>query len=393
MIARGSELGSGLDPAYGDVRPPAPSWKTWAVGGLLAALVHIGAAVPFLAPPPQPIDTAGGDSDPGIPVRLAPLVAPPEAVEPPPEPEIVEEEVIEERAEDSPPPAAPVAPRETPDLPDIRPKAIPDLWSGAGAGGLPLEDYLALEDWLAESRQRILAGLVYPVEARKAALAGRALLVIVADRDGRIVDWGFTTPTGEPILDQAVTRAIRRTRRLPRIPEETPYEVLSFNLTVRFELVFAGRDAGRFAPPPSAGSDASAPPQPAATGLPVAQISACAGQAAQLVQRRAAIADQRQQLEALRGDYERQALRYQRDNRPAPRRVERMLDDYNSGVDAFEAAIAQFDAQVATYSAACGAGSATYENFAAACAPYVASGNPYCEAFTDLWTRLRGAAQ
>ena len=107
------------------------------------------------------------------------------------------------------------------------------------------------------------------------------------------------------------------------------------------------------------------------------------------MQARNAIAARRSELETLRADYERQALRYQRDQAEAPLRVRRLLDRYNDGVGDYDSLTARFDADVDVYSAACGHGSAAWENYAAACRPYLHAGNPYCEAFADLWARLQ----
>ncbi|MEL7029411.1 MAG: TonB family protein [Pseudomonadota bacterium] len=270
-------------------------------------------------------------------------------------------------------------------MPDIRPRAIPDLWrgSGAGAGSLTLEEYLALEPWLAAARETVLKELSYPVEARKLRLSGAAEVVITADRNGRVVAWSFLSRTGQTLLDREIERSLGRVRRLPRFPDEIAYEQLSFTLPMRFELVFEGRTlAPSDAPPPPAS-------RPAEGQLAAAQLAACAQTAATLTASQTEIAARRAELEALLADYERQARRYERERRDLPVRVRSMLDRYNDGVAGFEQSLTDFEAQAGAFAAACGKGSADWETFRRACAPYADVGNPYCEAFGELWARLR----
>ena len=219
---------------FGDTSTPAPTFRLWAIGGAAAVIAHAAGAIPFL-PPPLPPMAADMDEGPALGVRLAPMITPPEPIPPEPVPE-VEEQVIEERASDSPPPAPPAKPRELPDLPDISPRAVPDLWrgSGTGDGGLTLEEYLALKDWLDAVRTEILQSLTYPPEARRAGLSGRAQVIVLANREGRIVQWSFRTQTGHPILDREIKRSIDRIRRLPKFPPDTQYDELSFSVPIRF---------------------------------------------------------------------------------------------------------------------------------------------------------------
>ncbi|MCG8443145.1 MAG: energy transducer TonB [Caulobacterales bacterium] len=390
----------GLDPSLGQVRSPAPPVALWAAGLALASAAHIAGAAPYLVAPEGPASAAAVESAP-IGVDLAPMIAPPPEPDTPPEPEPEEEPeaeepdepVIEERAEDSPPPAPPAEPRPAPDLPDIRPREIPEMWLGGGGGaregGLTLEEFLSLEQWLAEARGVFLERLSYPIEARKRAMAGSAQVVVTCQNTGRVLDFQLAKRTGHEVLDQEIERAFSRVRRLPRFPGHVTHERLSFTLPVRFELMFEGRvmDSGDASP----GGEAAPSAAPSDVGLPAAALSACAAQAAGLGAARDAITGRRAELEAARQAVESEARRYQRSGRDAPTRVRRRLERYNDDVAAFDADVAAFQAQADGYAAACGGGSAGWESFRLACGPYAAAGNLYCEAYGDLWARLQAA--
>ena len=375
---------------FGDTSTPAPSVKLWAIGAGAAVFAHALAALPFLPEPVAPV-AVDLDNGPALGVRLAPLVTPPEAPPPEPVPE-VEEQVIEERAFDSPPPAPPARPRELPELPDISPRAVPDLWRGDGSGGgITLEEYLALKDWLDAVRTEILQNLSYPMEAQRAGLAGSAQVIVLADRDGRIVQWSFRKQTGHAVLDREISRSINRIRRLPKFPPDTRYEELSFSVPIRFALVYGAGEA----PPPGAGAQAAgagAPPAPD-NSLPVAQLRYCAGAADTLGASRAGIEARRAELEATAAEYERSIERYERQRREPPRRVRNLRRDYERGIEEYDAMVAAFQGEAGAFSSVCGGGSATYENYAVACGPYVARGNSYCEAYGDLWLRLGADAR
>ena len=376
---------------FGDVSKQAPSARLWALGTGLAFVIHGVAALPFLPEPVAPV-AVDLDQGPALGVRLAPLVTPPEAPPPEPVPE-VEEQVIEERAFDSPPPAPPARPRELPDLPDISPRAVPDLWRGDGSGGgITLEEYLALKDWLNAVRSEILNNLSYPMEAQRQGLTGSAQVIVLASRDGRIVQWSFRQQTGHAMLDREIKRSINRIRRLPSFPEGTQYEELSFSVPIRFALVYGGNEAP---PPPrsrTGGAAGSGPAQPDNT-LQVSQLRYCAGAAATLDANRAAVEARKVELEAMATEYESSIDRYERRRREPPRRVLRMRQDYERGIEEFNASVATYQREAQAFSSVCGGGSATYENYAAACGPYVATGNIYCEAYGDLWLRLRAGGR
>ncbi len=393
MIARSSIGAARADAGpLGNATSPAPSLKHWIIGGGLAVAAHVIGALPFLPAPVELDDAPVVEQGTEIGVNLAPLVRPPEQTTPPPEPE-PEPEVptIQERASDSPPPAPPAKPREIPDLPDIQPRAVPELWLGNGgagdAGQLSLEEYLFLQDWLQAARAEVLDRLVYPPEAMNAFITGTARVVVVADRDGRVVSWRFLQSTGSNLLDRAIERSIRGIRRLPRFPEGTRYDTLSYVVMIRFELV---RPDGTI----MAATDVQQAAAQRAAQLPqefvsAAHIAQCAGTAAQLTTERAAIEAELAAIEAMRSQYEEQAERYIRRRQPAPRSLERLLEDYNARVAGYDALVTRFQQRASGYKSLCSGGSTSYEEYATACEPYVATGNEYCAAFGNFWARLR----
>ena len=376
----------------GNIHSPSPKAVHWGLAGLGALTAHALAAWPFLPPiiEQDPVEVEAVVEETEIGVTLAPVVRPPE---PPPEIQPEPEEnvrVIEERASTSPPPAPPAKPRSVPDIPDIQPQAVPDLWSGApGSRTVTLDEYLQLREWLAEARRTILQDLSYPLKARQLGLSGSAMVDIVASAEGRILSWTFRRRTGEIILDKEISDTIDGIRRLPKFPKGTTYASLSFTVPIRFELVFEDRRGREIEPPPTDGSAAPAQAPAETRGLSVSAIAQCASLAAELTAERSAVEAKRDALETLRTEYEQDLIRYERDNQRPPLRVRRKLDQYNEGVTEYEALIAGFQANAASFASRCGKGSATWENYQRACRPYISTGNAYCEAFGDLWDRLR----
>lgn len=377
----------GIDQVFGNVRPPAPGNLLWGGGFALALAIHLAAAVPYLAEPVEAVMVAM-DTQKAINVSLAPMVAPPKQETPPePKPEEPSVQKLEERMENSPPPAPPAKPREAPDMPDIIPQAIPEIWGGSSTGGtLTLEEFLASEQWLSKVRMEILKNLDYPFEVRRRNLTGKARVVVTAHRDGYIDSWHFKQETAHPALNRLVESALKRTRRISKIPANIEYDRLSFTLPIRFELVYEGKVVV-----PAEGP--AAPTREAEdTGLAVDHLRVCAQNADALLAKRSAIEDKRAALEALSADYQRQATRYHRDRREIPRRVERMLDQYNEGVAEYETMITTFNMEVAAYSDQCGGGGTTWNKYRRACTAYVAVGNQYCESFGPFWERLQAGA-
>jgi len=378
---------------------PAPGTTHWAIAGTAAIALHAVAALPFLPEPvndPAPVIEEEG---PEIGVNLAPFIQPPEPEQPPPEPEPEPEpepQVIQERAEDSPPPAPPAEPREVPDLPEIQPQIVPDLWTGRPGSGsegqLSLEEYLFLRDWLTAARAQVLERISYPYEAARLQITGSAEVIITVNREGEIVSWRFMRQAGNGYLDNEVSRTINGIRRLPRFPEGTTRSVLSYTLTIRFELVMPD---GTILTEDTAPADAPAAPSQAPAGparepqnmLDVGALAQCASLGEQVNRERERVLSQRDALQAIRTEYEEQSARYRR-QQDLPRRVENLLEDYNENVGAFNGQLAAFNARTERYTAMCGGKSVTFEDYARVCGPYLEAGNAYCETFAGLWTRL-----
>lgn len=383
----------GTQGPLGNATTPAAKQSHWIIGGFFALLVHAAVAWPFLPPVAQDLGPVELEPiGPEIGVNLAPIVQPPPQEAPPPEPETEPETpAIEERADDSPPPSPPKEPRRIPDLPDIKPQAVPEIWTGSGSesGQMTLEEYLFLQSWLKAARQAVLERLDYPFEALQQALTGTANVIIVANSDGKITAWEFRQRTGYRILDREIERTIKSIRRLPKFPDGTRYDTLSYTVTIRFELVTP--DGSVMAAVEVEEAREQAQQSVNNTGVPElspAQISQCAATSTQLTLERDAIMVERERLEQARADYIEEVDRYQRQRRQPPRRVERLRQDYELDAEAFDARITQFNQQAEAYQGICSSGSTSYESYAQACRPYLASGNEYCQAYGNFWGRL-----
>ena len=370
----------------------APRAVHWAAGLVLAAAVHAVAAAPFLPepePPAPPVEPAGVEMG----VQLAPLVQPPEIeAPPPPPPEPVEETpVIQERAADSPPPAPPATPREIPDLPDIQPQAIPEMWRGApgGGGGLSLREFMNLREWLAQARAEVMENVEYPRRAAADRITGGARILVVARADGEIERWDFVDRSRHEVLNQAVARAVNRVRRLPPFPPGTTQDTLTYTTEFRFELVMPdGSILAQSETEPSPGqAEPAAPPSDLAS---LSELANCATLGSQLGQARSDILARRDALQARLAEYNADMERYERRRERPPRRLERERDAINETSEAFNADLEAFQASIAPYQSACGSVRASFEDFASVCSPFLRSGNLFCEAFGDFWGRLGG---
>ncbi|MEO1657567.1 MAG: TonB family protein [Pseudomonadota bacterium] len=383
--------GSSAHP-LGRVGVPSPTAKHWTIAGVLALLVHVIAALPFLPAPISETDVEIADPGeaPALIVDLPPIVRPPEPETPPevmPEPE---EQVIEERAASSPPPEPPATPREVPQLPDITPRAVPEIWSGASGSAMTLEEYLFLQDWLAAARKAVLEQVRYPEDIRRDQITGSGKIVIVGARDGEVVEWRFIEKTGSERLDREVERAMRRIRQLPPFPDGTRYDTLSFVATVRFEIIMP--DGTILANTrPRAPANGSSQPSDQTELVSLARMQQCAASAAGLQEDRETIDDERRVIEGDIADYQRAAQRYERDRQPLPRRLELQRRRIGERVEAFDADVAALQQQAEAFQRVCSGGQVRFENFSAACRPYLSTGNLYCEAFGPYWERLRAA--
>ncbi len=374
---------------FGNTATPAPRLYHWIAGIGFAFAVHAAAALPFLPDPQPQAFSADPNLDNGIPISLAPppLPQPPEP-EPEPEPEEVPEPVLEERSQASPPPAPPALPREVPDLPDIEPQIISDLWSGSGGGTLGVDEYLSLRDWFKLVNEQFQTRLGYPIEARKQALSGRAKVVFTVNRAGRVIDWTLADSTGHRILDRAIEQAAGRSRQFPPLPETIDRQTIVFALPIVFELIFA--DPGTMSAPPAPANSEDTPSAASApVGLTAQQIGQCAAMAAELTIERDQLLTLQDELVEQRAEYERLAERAVRSGAGDSPRLRRLLRDFQRSVETYEAGRGALNMQAESFQSTCQGGQAEFEAYQIACAPYLTSGNVYCQAYEPFWERLR----
>ena len=104
--------------------------------------------------------------------------------------------------------------------------------SGGNAGGSPaaLTDYMAeLLAWLQRHKE-------YPRRAKRRQQQGTALLYLVMDREGQVLEYRIQESSGYRLLDQEVTAMIERAQPLPEMPDEMPGARLELFVPVEFFL-------------------------------------------------------------------------------------------------------------------------------------------------------------
>ncbi len=104
--------------------------------------------------------------------------------------------------------------------------------SGGSAGGSPaaVTDYMAeLLAWLQRHKE-------YPRRAKRRQQQGTALLYLVMDREGQVLEYRIQESSGHRLLDQEVTAMIERARPLPGMPDEMPGAQLELVVPVEFFL-------------------------------------------------------------------------------------------------------------------------------------------------------------
>lgn len=104
--------------------------------------------------------------------------------------------------------------------------------SGGSAGGSPaaVTDYMAeLLAWLQRHKE-------YPRRAKRRQQQGTALLYLVMDREGQVLEYRIQESSGYRLLDQEVTAMIERARPLPEMPDEMPGAQLELVVPVEFFL-------------------------------------------------------------------------------------------------------------------------------------------------------------
>ena len=237
----------------GDVPLPGPGPRHWALAGVLAVALHLLGVAVWLAIPkaePEPVETETMTV-----VALGPpggrieTFEPPPPEEAPPAPEAAANRLTE-RSRDAPPIVR--TPPPAPPPPDAR------LSSGIGGGGEapapplpepappppppppppaePALDPAAMRAYARDASQLILERLVYPEDARREEVEGRAQIRLVIARDGSLLSHEILKGTGHAGLDRAVDRAVRDVPRFPRLPRGYREPQLNFIVSVRFTL-------------------------------------------------------------------------------------------------------------------------------------------------------------
>lgn len=151
------------------------------------------------------------------------LLAPPALTRPPPAPR-----PPPLQAQLQPPPALPAAPElrlpeETPAAPDTAPPGL----EKKKAPPRPKTWTQSVREQLARQQE---SGQFYPAEAIAQGLEGEVLVYFVLGADGDVAAARVEESSGQPLLDTAAVRAVRRLRGLPG---DAPQEAL---LPVRFRL-------------------------------------------------------------------------------------------------------------------------------------------------------------
>lgn len=104
--------------------------------------------------------------------------------------------------------------------------------AAASGGGNPgaKADYLAfLRAWFAHHKE-------YPRRARQRRQEGVAMLYLVIDRNGRVLDWAIQSSSGHRLLDKAVEQMVMKAQPLPAMPASLHLTQLELMMPVRFEL-------------------------------------------------------------------------------------------------------------------------------------------------------------
>jgi len=218
--------------------------------------VTVETSVPTVEPPdpPTPASATAVEATPvdATPGEVETVVA--QVVPTPPVPRLRPKPTKPVRAESPPlqaPPRADPPPAQT-DRMDRAPRqvaaAAPPSGSGGrsgsgntaaagtqtsdAAGGLPSSssDYIALlQAWLERHKE-------YPRRAQSRRQEGTALLHVVIDRDGRVLEYRLEKSSGHSLLDREVTAMIKRAQPLPKMPDTMQRARLEMLVPVQFFL-------------------------------------------------------------------------------------------------------------------------------------------------------------
>lgn len=105
--------------------------------------------------------------------------------------------------------------------------------TSTAGGGAPE----ASSDYMARLRARLEKHKRYPRRARLRRQEGTAMLSVVIDREGRVVEYSIRQSSGHRILDEEVAAMIKRAQPLPAFPEDLPRARLELVVPVQFSLM------------------------------------------------------------------------------------------------------------------------------------------------------------
>lgn len=227
--------------------PPVPGLAHWA-GGMLISVAALAFAIYVYADENMPEPVGDGASLEEVIVSLG---APAQRLEPPPPPPPdvpplppQEPQAPTERAEDAPPPEAPPQPR------PVIPAAPSDgrLSSGFGTGTVPAPPappppppppppQELSQRFIDFSTAAYVSQIEYPYESLRRREQGTGQLIVVIDRQGRVLEWRLMRTTGHERLDREIERVARRVEQLDALPDY--YERPTATLIIPFSFIMS----------------------------------------------------------------------------------------------------------------------------------------------------------
>ncbi|MEM9623284.1 MAG: energy transducer TonB [Pseudomonadota bacterium] len=104
-----------------------------------------------------------------------------------------------------------------------------DSSPGGGAVGISPDYTLQLQTWLERHKE-------YPNRARRRRQEGVAMLYLLMDRQGQVLEFRVEQSSGYGLLDEEVIAMVERAQPLPALPESMPQATLEIMVPVEFEL-------------------------------------------------------------------------------------------------------------------------------------------------------------
>jgi TonB family protein len=215
LAALEAALARGAAPA---APPPAPSPTTEPTPAAPAEREPAPVEPPAPAPAPSLAPSLAPAFDAAAPLGLDTDAPSRLAVEPPPRPR-------------RPPPAE--RPATLPAPAGLAGRAAETRAGSAALGAAP--SAAAAPDYGMAVRAAIAKARVYPRVARDRGLVGESRLLVIVDRDGRLVNARLLRSSGSRTLDEAALGAARNAR-LPTAPAELPGRRFSFEVAIAFTL-------------------------------------------------------------------------------------------------------------------------------------------------------------